>query len=207
VDWLTFVDHLIGHLAWPLVVAGLVVFLSVRHRAAMDALLQRVRKAKAGPFEAELDEAKVKAEAASLPSAEQIVRLRPSTSDPEAWLGYLLVLAELHPRIAVSAAYHYLNSYAFSAAARLDPERTRYTDGSPAVMRAAAFGILAPEHVDVLDSLREAALSAGAPDTEVSPRQAREYVELVARVVVAMRERFRALPEARAGGGDDGPTP
>jgi hypothetical protein len=37
-DWLTFFDHLIGHLAWPLVVAGLVVFLSLRHRAAIDLL-------------------------------------------------------------------------------------------------------------------------------------------------------------------------
>jgi hypothetical protein len=37
VDWLTFVDHLIGHLAWPLAVAGLIVFLSLRHRVAMEA--------------------------------------------------------------------------------------------------------------------------------------------------------------------------
>lgn len=129
-----------------------------------------------------------------MPPAEQITFRRPSTDDPEAWLGHLLVLAESDPGIAVVRAYHYLNSHMFEASKQLDPERTRYTDGSPAVMHAAAVGILAPEHVDLLDSLREAALSADDPDTQISPRQAREYVELVARVVIAMRDRLRALP-------------
>jgi hypothetical protein len=194
VDWLTFISQMFGHLAWPLVVAVLVVFLSLRHRGAVDALLQRVRKAKAGPFEAELDKAEAAAAAASLPPAENIELPRPSTSDPEAWLGYLLVLADIDPRGAVMRAYNYLNSYARQLGERLG-ERTRYTDGSPAVMRIAAVGILAPEHLDVLDRLREAALSAYNPEEEITPRQAREYVELVARVVVAMRERFRALPD------------
>jgi hypothetical protein len=63
-DWLTFIDHLIGHLAWPLVVAFLIVFLSVRHRPAIDALIHRLQKAKAGLFELELAEAKAEAEAA-----------------------------------------------------------------------------------------------------------------------------------------------
>src|SRR6266540_7133714 len=68
-DVLTFVDHLIGHLAWPLAATGLVAFLSLRHRVALDALLHRVRKAKAGPFEAELDKAQAGAELAGLPPA------------------------------------------------------------------------------------------------------------------------------------------
>jgi hypothetical protein len=204
VDWLTFIDHLIGHLAWPLVVAGLDVFLSLRHRAAMDALLHRVRKAKAGPFEfeAELDKAGAAAEAARLPPAE---RISPqfslqwsSRAEPEAWFKYLLWLADTDPRAAVIRAYHYLNQYAFEASKQLDPERTRYTSGSPAVMHAAAVAILAPEHVEVVDRLGEAALSADDPDLEISPRQAREYVELVARLVVAMRDRLRALLESDA---------
>jgi hypothetical protein len=47
----------------------------------MDALLHRVRKAKAGPFEAELDKMEAAAEAASSPPAEQItfVDRRPRT--------------------------------------------------------------------------------------------------------------------------------
>jgi hypothetical protein len=80
-DWLTFIDHLIGHLAWPLVVAALVLFLSLRHRVALDTLLHRVRKARAGPFEAELDEAKVEAERASLPLEPTVL---PRSDDLEA---------------------------------------------------------------------------------------------------------------------------
>jgi hypothetical protein len=202
VDWLTFVDHLIGHLAWPLIVGILVFVLSRRHRVAIDALLHRVRKAKAGPveFEMELGELKVKAEAAGLPPADQIsasISLsRSSRVEPEMWFRYLFWLADTDPRTAVIRAYHYLNQYAFEASKQLDPERTRYTSGSTAVMHAAALGVLAPEHVDVLDHLREAALSADDLGLEVSPRQAREYVELVARLVVAMRDRLRALPDS-----------
>jgi len=193
VDWLTFVDHLIGHLAWPLIVAGLVVFLSLRHRVAMDALLHRVRKAKAGPFEAELDEAKAAAEAAGLPSpdVEKIARLqRPTTDEPEAWLDYLGVLADVDPRSAVQQAYHFLNHQASEVTKRLYPDRAGYRDGEPSVARAAAVGLLPPEHVDVLDRLREAALSVHDPDVRISSQQARDYVLLIARLVTALRERL-----------------
>ncbi len=100
-DVLTFVDHLIGHLAWPLAATGLVAFLSLRHRVALDALLHRVRKAKAGPFEAELDKAQAGAELAGLPPAPTLPpseagQVEPSprpTDRLEAWLRYLYMLA------------------------------------------------------------------------------------------------------------------
>ena len=112
-DWLTFIDHLIGHLAWPLVVAGLVIFLSLRHRVAFDTLLHRVRKARAGPFEAELDEAKAEADAAGLPPPstkpppDTEVLQRPESNDPEVWFGYFLKLAEQDPLGAVHGSYRF----------------------------------------------------------------------------------------------------
>jgi hypothetical protein len=93
-DWLTFSDHVIGHIAWPLAVSGIIVFLSLRHRAAINDLLYRVQKAKAGLFEIEPAEAKVRAELADLPPAPAIPPRtqdvkQPTTNDPTAWLTYL----------------------------------------------------------------------------------------------------------------------
>jgi hypothetical protein len=201
-DWLTFTDHLIGHLIWPAAVIGLVVFLSKRHRAALDALLGRVRKAKVGPFEAELDELKAEAEAASLPPVPPLPPSEPEPPEPpeptpseaEARVRAARRMAARNPRNAILQSYLYLNGYLLGFARGLDPEQTRFTDGSPATMRAAVVALLAPEHVDVLDRLRETALSA-LEDEDVSPRQAREYVDLVMRLMAAIRQRRPRPPE------------
>lgn len=215
-DWLTFIDHLIGHLAWPLVVAGLVVFLSLRHRVALDTLLHRVRKARAGPFEAELDEAKAEAERASLPLAstvlppediglgrlseadfEEMERLR--IEDPEEWLRFFMEFAERSPLVAVHGSYHHLNGWLYEAAKRLDPKRVRIM-GDPGPLgptRAAAVGLLTPELDKVLRRLSDALHSAQEWDEQVSRRQAREFILLVARLVSAVQERLHMLLETR----------
>jgi len=215
-DWLTFIDHLIGHLAWPLVVAGLVVFLSLRHRVALDTLLHRVRKARAGPFEAELDEAKVEADRANLPSPSTVLppedsgpgrlseadieamqRLR--TEKPEEWLSFFMEVADRDPFGAAHGSFHRLSGYLDYAARRLDPERMRRMDAGPFGRKWAyeAIGLLTPEHEKVLERLRDALRAAQEWDEQVSRQQARDFVLLVARLVSAVQERFHMLLETR----------
>jgi hypothetical protein len=204
-DGLTFIDHLIGHVAWPLAATGLIVFLSLRHRVAINALIHRVQKAKAGRFEIELAEAKVRADRAHLPPPTVLPRseasngelARPTRGQPPARLQELVRLAISDPRRAVIDSYQFLNQYALETSERLDPEQTRYTDGSPAVMRAAAVNLLAPEHADVLDRLRDAALRALGSEDEVSPGQALDYALLASRLMGFMTGRLERLQEAR----------
>jgi hypothetical protein len=215
-DGLTFIDHLIGHLAWPLAVTGLIVFLSLRHRAAIDGLIHRVHKAKAGLFELELAEAKASADRVHLPPPPVIApsealssqwyslrrnRLR-AADDLPGEIGRLMLLATRDPRRAVVETDQFVNRYALETSEQLDPEQTRYTDGSPDVMRTAAVTLLAPEYVDVLDRLREAALRALDPAEKVSTGQAIDYVLLASRLVAYMNVRVRELEEARAQAAD-----
>jgi hypothetical protein len=213
-DGLTFTDHLIGHLAWPLVVAGLVVFLSLRHRAALDTLLHRVRKARAGPFEAELDEAKAEADRANLPpapavlppsdidreelwaaDAEKMDRLR--IEEPEEWLPFFMEMADRFPFNAAHGAYRRLYAYLRYAAHRLDPERMRDEGPWGWTSNILETGLLTPEHVRVWQRLDEALRAAEDWDARVSRQQAREFVLLVARLVSAVQERLHMLLETR----------
>jgi hypothetical protein len=205
-DVLTFTERLVGHLVWPLVVAGLVVFLAVRHRTAFEDMIRRVEKAKAGLVEFQLAQAKVEADAAGLPPAEapalpvteKTGQPEPTTGMLEASLDYNLALADTNPRQAVLEAYAFMNAYLLTVAYHPDmEERVRYTDGSPAVLRFAVATLLAPEHADVLERLRETAVTALEED--VSPRQARQYVQLVKRLLLAVDERLRTL-EVRSSG-------
>jgi hypothetical protein len=204
-DGLTFIDHLIGHLAWPLAVTSLVAFLSLRHRKAIDGVISRLHKAKAGGlFEIELAELKDSADQAQLPPPPVITprkapsarREIPQGSDPEVDVigeefARLAVLASRNPRRAVAETYQFVNRYALEASEQLDPEQTRYTDGAPDTMRTAAVTILAPQHADVLDHLRDAALRASDRREKVSTEQAIDYAILAMRLVVAMQGSIR----------------
>ena len=199
-DWLTFSDHLIGHLAWPLAVAGVIVFLSLRHRAAIDSLIHRVQKAKAGLFELELAQAKAGAEAAGLPPTApplpgtEKIELPERTRMLEAEFDRALALAATNPRQAILEAYAFLTAFLVTVANfPAMQERVRYTDGSPAILSFAVTSLLAPEHAHVLDNLRDAAQSA--LDEDVTPQQARDYVQLARRLLLAVAERFPSLEE------------
>jgi hypothetical protein len=206
-DGLTFIDHLIGHLAWPLAAIGVIVFLSLRHRGAINALIHRVQKAKAGLFEIELAEAKASANRAHLPPPAVLLPSKtpkdqtapPTMSDLPEQLQSLFLTASFAPRTAVMQAQHLLNAYAWDASQRLDPEPTPYPTTTPPVQRATAVGLLAPEQADVLDRLRHAALRAYDPDEELTPGQAIDYVLVVTRLIEFMRGRFKELSKAAKG--------
>jgi hypothetical protein len=170
---------------------------SLRHRAAIDALLHRVKKAKAGLFELELAEAQASADRAQLPppavlppSESPKDQAAKATYEPPAQLYDLMHLALSEPRRAIVETYHFVNHYAWEASQGRDPEQTRYTDGSPDVMRLAAVNLLAPKYADVLDRLRDAALRAQDPEEEVTPGQALDYVLIASRLVGFMAGRL-----------------
>jgi hypothetical protein len=106
-----------------------------------------------------------------------IGKVRPFPTDPQ-----VLSIALLNAYLLTVALYHPDMQ-----------ERVRYTDGSPAVLRFAVATLLAPEHTDVLERLRDTAVIA--LEDEVSPRQAKEYVQLVRRLLLAVDERLRTLQE------------
>jgi len=203
-DWLTFIDHLIGHLVWPLTTASLTMFVLVRRRALIERLLHRVRRVEAGRFKAELDQAKAEAEEAELPPApplppwaEPIPLTRPTTDRAEPWLRYLSWLVTSHPRRAVLEAYFYLTDFLLRASERVDPERIRYTSGPPGFAVAV---LLAPEQGEVLSRLRTAAIDTLDEGEIISTDQAREYVLLAMRLVLVVQVRLSELPESREPG-------
>jgi len=206
-DGLTFIDHLIGHLAWPLAVSGLIGFMSLRHRGAIDSLIHRVHKAKAGLFEIELAEAKARADRVHLPlppvpapsGAPKDRSARPTDSEPLDALDGLLQLAVENPRRAVIESYHRVHQYVEDASGQLDPGQFLDADGSPVASYPAAVRALTPEYLGILHRLRLAAILAQDPDEEVTPSQAREYVLLAYRVVAYMEGSFDAERAIQAG--------
>jgi hypothetical protein len=127
-------------------------------------------------------------------SVAEEIPLMHAVDEPEPWLVYLFHLVHENPRKAVLEAYSSLNKFLLRVAKHLDhvePERLRYTDGSPSILRPGILGVLAAEEVDVLDPLRRAAgYALDADDEEVSPERAIQYLETVSRLVLAVRERL-----------------
>jgi hypothetical protein len=189
-DGLTFTDHLIGHLAWPLAVAGLIGFLSLRHRAAIDSLIHRVHKAKAGLFEIELAQVKAQADRMRLPSppvsnAPGVPKDRPTfkTGQEEAdVLEGLLKMAIEDPRRAVIESYHRVHDYARDQLGQfLD------ADGPPVHSDPDAVKANASEYASILHNLRLVAILAQDPNEVVTPKRAREYVLLAVRAAAYMK--------------------
>ena len=138
-DSLTFIDHLIGHLAWPLTISGLGLFVLIRRPRLVQGLLDRIHKGRVAGFEFELAEVKASADRAGLPpaplpSAQKAKKggRRPSDNPVKDLLDRLVRVAITNPRRAVTEAYAIVDQLASAATQyMLNHAIERYGDGSP----------------------------------------------------------------------------
>lgn len=176
-DWFTFVEKLIGHLAWPV---GAVVAVALL-RNEIKQLLPFVKRLKAGPVEAEF-EREVKELRATTESQEQLIPPPPQLS-PEKQM--LLQLVQVNPRSAILEAWRGVEA----AAARVVSSRAIYVPereaGSPfAVIRAVAKeGVLSGEELSLFHELRSLRNQAAHAD-HFSPTldAALNFIELAGRL-------------------------
>jgi hypothetical protein len=189
-DSLTFIDHLISHLAWPLTIGGLGLFVLVRRRGLVQDVVDRFQKGKLAGFEFELAEAKASAERAHLPPAPL---LSPDTGEDREWelpdsrvsvlLSRLILVAMTDPRQAVTEAYEVIRSFVGEVAGEIIKETIdQHGKGSPEHKRVLVMPLLEPETEVVLNRLRDAATLAKDSEVNISRSQAMDYVVLASRV-------------------------
>lgn len=187
---MTFIDHLIGHLAWPLTIGGLGLFVLVRRPGLVQDVVDRFQKGKLAGFEFELAEAKASAERAHLPPAPL---LSPDTGEDRDWelpasrvsvlLSRLILVAMTDPRQAVIEAYEVTRSFVAEVAGEIIKETIdQYGKGSPEHKRVLAMPLLEPETEAVLNRLRDAATLAKDSKVNISRSQAMDYLVLASRV-------------------------
>lgn len=176
-DWLTFVEKLIGHLAWPV---GAVIIIALL-RNEIKQLLPFVKRLKAGPVEAEF-ERQVKELSATAELQPQLVP-PPQHLSPEKQM--LLQLVQLNPRSAILEAWRGVEA----AAVRVVSDRAIYVPEreacSPfAVIRALTKeSILSPEDLSLFHELRSLRNQAAHAD-DFSPTldAALNFIELAGRL-------------------------
>jgi hypothetical protein len=189
-DALTFIDHLIGHLAWPLTLGGLALFVLIRRPGLVQNVVERFHKGKLAGFEFELAEAKASAERAHLPPAPLP---SPDTGQDREWespdsrvsvlLSRLILVAMTDPRQAVIEACEVINKYVGEVAFEIIKDAAdQYGKGSPEHQRVLKMPLLEPETEVVLNRLRGAATLAKDSEANISRRQAMDYVVLASRV-------------------------
>src|SRR5690606_17441712 len=176
-DWLSFFERIIGHVAWPLAAVILVSLL----RKEIKALLPFVKRLKAGPVEAEF-EREVKELRATTEVQPQLVAPAEGLS-PEKQM--LLQLVQVNPRSAILEAWRGVEA----AALRVVSSRgifvpPREASSPLAVIRALTKdSVLSPDEVSLFHELRSLRNQASyADDFRPTLDAALNYVELAGRL-------------------------
>lgn len=163
-DWKTLVSNLIDSLAWPVVV--LVIVLSFKNEVVK--LLLRLRKFKHNETEIEFGEEMRKLGKEVL-DKKGLVGLDAET---QASAQYLMKIAEVSPRSAVTEAYRILELAVTKAVARIYPELPLSNIGSYQLHKLAANREILPNfsyQFNKLRKLRNAAVHLDDFDLEEMP--------------------------------------
>ena len=174
-DWLTFISKVIEALAWPGVVAGLLLYL----RKDLPRLIASLRKLKFKEVEVEFGEAAKKAAvetsaAVPLPAPDKSISGE-SERDIEQ---QLLMIAEISPRAAILEAWLRIERAAVAVIQKHGHTTLNATPG-PLRLREGLenIGILTPPQVSAYDSLRRLRNEAvHTPDAEFTPVAVSNYV-------------------------------
>lgn len=175
-DWLTFISKLVEALAWPALVAGVLLYL----RTEFPSIVRLIRKLKFKDVELEFGEA-------TIALAEETKRAVPPSKadskllgqDEEAVIGRLTSIAELSPRAAI------LESWLLVEAAAADVIRKQSSTtltANPGPMRIREglrrAEVLTPPQEAAFEHLRRLRnLAVHAPDAEITPRAVASYID------------------------------
>jgi len=181
VDWLSFIASVVGSLAWPAAVVGLVLIL----RKPIRGLLPLLQRRKYKEFEIEFGRRveEVKQELQELPPGAAQPTLDPSTSA-------LLRLAEVSPRAAVLEAWREVEQAALAAARKVggDAFRNR-TSPFDAIRVLERSGPLDRNIIGLLRDLRGLRNQAAhAPDFALTKESALEYATSALTVARYLRD-------------------
>ncbi len=185
-DWLTFISKVIGSIAWPAVLVGVLVWL----RKPLTRLAAGLRSAKYKDVQLEwgekLEQLEGKADQARLPEPSD----RPAWlyESPDDWTfgDYIERLAPISPRAAISEAWRHVEIALKEAARRV---------GSPSSRHPAQMARLLQEQnrlprdaavlVEDLRGLRNKAVHS--EDADIPPERAVEFGRLAERVIASLR--------------------
>jgi len=186
VDWLTFISKVIGSIAWPAVLVGVIVWL----RKPLLRLAGSLRSAKYKNVELEwgqkLEQLEGKADQAKLPEPGE----RPAWvyESPDDWTfgDYIERLAPISPRAAISEAWRHVETALKEAGRRIGNASPRHSYQLARFLQeqnrlprdAAAL-------VEDLRGLRNQAVHSD--DADISPERAIEFGRLAERVIASLR--------------------
>lgn len=175
-DWLTFVSKVIEALAWPSVVAGLLLYL----RKDLPRLITSLRKLKFKEVEVEFGEAAKKvavATSAAVPLPGPDAKLAGENErDVER---QLLAIADLSPRAAILEAWLRIEAAAVAIIRKHGHTTLNATPG-PLRLREGleAIGILTPPQVEAYDGLRRLRNEAvHTPDADFTASAISNYIQ------------------------------
>jgi hypothetical protein len=202
VNWLEFISSMTAALAWPLIIA--IVLLS--YRKAITKILPDLRRLKAGPTGLEMEwERKLEEVREELESAEAIESVTPkdagsqldkpsathppgTESDIKNFLGEIEDLAKVSPSAAVLEAYRRLEAVLRRAVGERHPEYSlRDLSNGPRLIKIAMDdGLIREQEYSALQELRmmRNSLAHGAETQSIDYGQAMEYARLVDWLIV-----------------------
>lgn len=195
-DWMTFVTKLVEAVAWPALIAGVLIWL----RGPIVELATALRSAKYKDLELnfgkKLQEAEIKAERASLPD----VNVRPTRdregSETSTFGDYVERLAPISPRAAISETWTHVEHRMRAAVNKNGPSGPfRVMDVARQLQRDGLLPVDAVSLLDDLRALRNRAVHA--EDMALEPQQAIEFARLAERVLASIPPNA-ATPAGRA---------